>query len=42
MTWLIGGSSECLGGCYEVSVELAVAAAWESPIYFDTGHPAEQ
>ena len=35
MTWLIGGSIECLGGCYEASVGLAVAAVWESPIYFD-------
>ena len=35
MTWLIGGSVEHLGGCYEASVGLAVAAVWESPIYFD-------
>ena len=35
MTWPIGGSVECLGSCYEASVGLAVAAVWESPIYFD-------
>ena len=35
MTWLIGSSVECLGGRYEASVGLAVAAVWESPIYFD-------
>ena len=32
MAWLIGGSIECLGGCYKASVGLAVAAVWESPI----------
>ena len=26
MTWLIGVSVECLGGCYEASLGLAVAA----------------
>ena len=35
MTWLVGCSVECLGGRYEASVGLAVAAVWESPIYFD-------
>ena len=35
MTWPVGGSIECLGGRYEASVGLAVAAVWESPIYFD-------
>ena len=35
MTWLVGGSVECLGGGYEASVGLAVAAVWESLIYFD-------
>ena len=35
MTWPVGGSIECLGGCYEAFVGLAVAAVWESPIYFD-------
>ena len=35
ITWPVGGSIECLGGCYETSIGLAVAAVWESPIYFD-------
>ena len=35
MTLLVGCSVECLGGHYEASVGLAVAAVWESPIYFD-------
>ena len=35
MTWPVGGSIKCLGGYYEASVGLAVAAVCESPIYFD-------
>ena len=35
MTWLIGSNVKYLGGRYEASVGLAVAAVWESPIYFD-------
>ena len=35
MTWLVGCSVEYLGGHYEASVGCAVAAVWESPIYFD-------
>ena len=35
MTWPIGSRVEYLGGCYEASVGLAVAAVWESPIYFN-------
>ena len=34
MTWFVRCSVECLGGHYEASVGLAVAAVWESPIYF--------
>ena len=35
MNWLVGCSVESLGGHYEASVGFAVAAVWESPIYFD-------
>ena len=35
MTWPVGSSIKCLGGRYEASVGLAVAAVCESPIYFD-------